>query len=239
MSKSKEVQRTSGKLLLHTLKCKTLAEARKVPYKELYEAYEKAIYPFTLTPFVDGEIYTQSHKKWESNLRSLHHKEKEIILNGKNDDDCDLTDLDYYRNIPMIIGCLQNEFGYQTKTYFYRCTINLCNCLCETVFNNPDYRNKGPFLYFGKYSMPGDDKRGAFHSSELWFVFDMIKACWRKMGQKEEKLAHLFSSYWANFAHNGNPNGEDLPDWHPFTMEKQKQLTIEDKKTSMKRKHKF
>lgn len=139
----------------------------------------------------------------------------------------------------MIIGCLQNEFGYQIKTYFYHCTINLCNCLCETVFNNPEFKNKGPFLYFGKYSMPGDDKRGAIHSSKLWFVFEMFRSCWRRMGQKEEKLAKLFSSYWTNFAHSGNSNGDNLPTWLPFTMEVPKQLTIADKSVSMKKKHKF
>lgn len=237
----KEVQRTSGRLLLHTLKCKTLSEARKIPYKVLYEAYEKCVYPFTLTPFVDGEIYTQSHAKWEKHLRTLHHQEKDILTNKHKHvpSSVDLSDLHYYRNIPMIIGCLQNEFGYQTKTYFYRCTINLCNFLCETVFNNPEFKNKGPFLYFGKYSMPGEDKRGAFHSSEMWFVFEQIKNCWRKMGEKEEQLSHLFSNYWSNFAHTGNPNGLELPDWHPFTSEKPKQLTIEDKKVTMKKKHKF
>lgn len=56
---------------------------------------------------------------------------------------------------------------------------------------------------------------------------------------EEEKLAKLFSSYWANFAHSGNPNGDNLPTWLPITMEVPKQLTIADKSVSMKKKHKF
>ena len=27
------------------------------------------------------------------------------------------------------------------------------------------------------------------------------------------------SSYWANFAKTGDPNGEDLPTWQPYTAE--------------------
>lgn len=239
--KKSEVRRTSARVLLHTLKCKTLSEARSKTTQELYEAYRKSVYPFTLTPFVDGEIYTQSHRKWEKRIKNLHRIEKEIFKNKSNgqiNNNVDLSELEYYRNIPMIIGCLQNEFGYSSKTYFYRCTINLCTFLCENVFYH-SHPIKGPYLYFGTYSMPGNDRRGAFHSSELWFVFDMCKKCWRKMGENEEKLAQVFSTYWSNFAITGNPNGKGMPAWHQFTLQNQMQLTISDNKISMKKKHNF
>lgn len=234
--KRSEIRRTSARVLIHALKCKTLAEARSKTMNEIYEAYKKTVYPFTLTPFVDGEIFTQSHRKWEKHLKSLHHLEKKM----KSDKNIvtDLSDLEYYRSIPIIIGCLQNEFGYSTRTYFYRMTINLCNFLCKYVFNNSkNFPLQGPYLYFGKYSMPGGDKRGAFHSSELWFVFNSCKKCWRKMGEKEDKLAKIFSTYWINFVKTGNPNGTGLPAWHQFTADKQMQLTIADKRISMKKKH--
>lgn len=257
----KEVQRTSAKILLRTLKCKTLAEARRLTTEELYEAYNNSVYPFTLTPFADGEIYTTTHKEWENYMRNLCRIEKERMTNScrPGEENVDLSELDYYRNIPMIIGCLKNEFGYETKVYFYRCTINLCNFLSGSIFaningnnqssnnnnntnndnNNTNNNIRGPFLYFGKYSMPGDDKRGAFHSSDLWFVFGMCKKCWRRMGEKEERLSNLFSTYWSNFAHTGNPNGNGLPTWHPFTPESQMQLGISDEIISMEKKHMF
>ena len=240
--KKSEIRHTSSRVLIHALKCKTLAEARSKTTKELFDAYVKTVYPFTLTPFVDGEIFTQSHRKWEHHLKSLHRIETENLKNKSKDqnNNTDLSELEYYRNIPVIIGCLKNEFGYSTKTYFYRLAINLCNFLCETVFaNSKGNMINGPYLYFGKYTMPGDDKRGAFHSSELWFVFEKFKECWRNMGEKEEKLAKIFSTYWSNFVHTGNPNGPGLPTWHPFTYDKQMQLTITDGRISMKKKHNF
>lgn len=245
----KEVQRTSVKILLRTLKSKTLAEARRLTTEELYEVYNNSVYPFTLTPFADGEIYTTTHKEWENYMRNFCRIEKERMTNScrPGEENVDLSELDYYRNIPMIIGCLKNEFGYETKVYFYRCTINLCNFLSGSIFANINGNNqssnnnnntnndnnntnniRGPFLYISKYSMPGNDKRGAFHSSDLWFVFGMCKKCWRRMGEKEERLSNLFSTYWSNFAHTGNPNGNRLPTWHPFTLESQMQLGISD-----------
>lgn len=238
-----DLRRTSAKVLIHALKCKTLYEARQMSANKLYETYKKNCYPLTLTPYVDGEIVTYGHRKWSKRIKKLHKIEKEILKGNKNSNlnmnQVDLSELDYYRNIPMIIGCLQNELGYQSKTYFYRLAINMCNFLAEYVFDINTNKNLGPFLYFGKYSTPGNDRRGAFHSSDLWFVFDMCKKCWRKMGEKEERLAKLFSTYWANFAHTGNPNGDRLPAWRPFTLDSQMQLSIGNKKIEMKKKHSF
>ena len=231
----KEVQRTSARILLYTLKCRTLADARRCSTRQLYEAYRKTVIPFTLTPFADGEIYTTSHEKWEKHIRTLCQVEKQKKEKNQTEQiyNFDLSELDYYRHIPMIIGCLKDEFGFETRIYFYRCTINLCNFLSETIFaneksNDSSKRIKGPFLYFGKYSMPGNDNKGSFHSSELWLVFGMCKHCWRKMGEKEERLSNMFSTYWSNFALTGNPNGDGLPNWTPFTQQQQLQLGISD-----------
>ncbi|KAK8841934.1 hypothetical protein M9Y10_026888 [Tritrichomonas musculus] len=235
----RNVQRTSARIL-YMLKCKTLADARKLTTRQLYNVYTTVVIPFTLTPFVDGEIYTKSHKDWEEHIRTLCEIEKKRKENHIYR--FDFSELDYYRNIPMIIGCLKDEFGFETRVYFYRMTINLCNFLSESIFansNSNSNENKGPFLYFGKYTMPGDDKKGSFHSSELWLVFGMCSHCWRKMGEKEKKLSLLFSTYWSNFAHTGNPNGNGLPKWIPFTLKHQLQLGISDNFVSMEKKRIF
>lgn len=73
-------------------------------------------------------------------------------------------------------------------------------------------------LYFFDRALPGDDS-GAFHSSELWYVFETLPRCWRPWEEHDYELSRIMSTYWANFAKTGDPNGELLPRWEPFTTE--------------------
>ena len=57
------------------------------------------------------------------------------------------------------------------------------------------------------------DMKGAFHSSELWYVFGTLGKCWRPMEQHDYELSSKMVEYWTNFAKNGNPDGEGLPEW--------------------------
>lgn len=72
----------------------------------------------------------------------------------------------------------------------------------------------------GKYSISVPeggfgDMKGAFHSSELWYVFGTLGRCWRPMEQHDYDLSAKMVEYWTNFAKNGNPDGEGLPQWKP------------------------
>ena len=57
--------------------------------------------------------------------------------------------------------------------------------------------------------------KGAFHSSELWYMFGTLGRCWRPMEQHDYDLSAKMVEYWTNFAKNGNPDGEGLPQWKP------------------------
>jgi para-nitrobenzyl esterase len=77
------------------------------------------------------------------------------------------------------------------------------------------------FLYFYDHVLPGPDSAvyGAFHTSEVPYVLNSLARCDRPFTDEDRKVADTLSSYWANFAANGDPNGRGLPHW-PSTEEK-------------------
>lgn len=55
--------------------------------------------------------------------------------------------------------------------------------------------------------------QGAYHSSEIEFVFEALPSKSLPWRPEDEKLSDLISAYWTNFAKTGNPNGPGLPHW--------------------------
>lgn len=58
---------------------------------------------------------------------------------------------------------------------------------------------------------------GAFHSSDLWYVFKSLKHCWRPWAQGDWDLSEKMLTYWTNFAKYSDPNGPDGGEWTPCT----------------------
>jgi para-nitrobenzyl esterase len=79
------------------------------------------------------------------------------------------------------------------------------------------------FTYYWEHAMPGPevDVYGAFHSSELAYVFDSLAmAPKRPFTATDRAIAAKMSSYWANFIRSGDPNGKGLAAW-PSVGERQ------------------
>ena len=77
------------------------------------------------------------------------------------------------------------------------------------------------FTYYWDHTLPGPDadKYGAFHTSEVPYVFNSLAKSDRPFTDADHKIADMMSSYWANFATTGDPNGKGLPHW-PSVSEK-------------------
>jgi para-nitrobenzyl esterase len=69
---------------------------------------------------------------------------------------------------------------------------------------------------------------GASHFAELWYVFDHLNQEPWRWNVADRKVADEVSSYWANFAKSGNPNGPGLPSWPAFTNADNKVLYLGD-----------
>ena len=68
------------------------------------------------------------------------------------------------------------------------------------------------FVYFFDLDAPGDEN-GAFHSSDLRYVFETLSGSWRPYGARDREAAAQLGDYLANFARTGDPNGPGLPQW--------------------------
>ncbi|MGH8143024.1 MAG: carboxylesterase family protein [Steroidobacteraceae bacterium] len=79
-------------------------------------------------------------------------------------------------------------------------------CLLHAGSSSSAAQQKGPFA---KTMVAG-----AQHASEIPDVFDTIAAVLgSSVTQEDQSVSEAASSYWANFARTGNPNGGSLPMW--------------------------
>ena len=94
--------------------------------------------------------------------------------------------------------------------------------------------NHGRPCYYYTFGpvIPGDTA-GAFHSAELWFIFETLNKCWRPFDGHHYDLARKMANYWVNFAKTGDPNGVDqdgtpMPEWKKYTKEEPNQMMFFD-----------
>jgi len=74
------------------------------------------------------------------------------------------------------------------------------------------------YLYFFSHVAPNPNSKylGAYHASEISYVFNNLNPQNAMLQEVDHKLAETMSNYWVNFAKTGNPNGKGLPKWTPY-----------------------
>ena len=118
-------------------------------------------------------------------------------------------------DVPYMMGFTKDDMG------------NMTEGIANFALNREE---KGGKCYAYQFARPlpddGSQKvyvlKGAFHSSDPWYVFKSLKHCWRPWTQGDWDLAEKEVTYWANFAKYGDPNGPDGGEWTPYTKENPK-----------------
>jgi len=74
------------------------------------------------------------------------------------------------------------------------------------------------FTYYWTHAEPGPDRDryGAFHTSEVPYVFNTLNESKRPWTEEDRKIADTLGAFWINFMKSGDPNGGRLPQWAPF-----------------------
>lgn len=63
--------------------------------------------------------------------------------------------------------------------------------------------------------LPGDDA-GAYHSSELWYIFNTLSRSWRPFVEGDHDLSGTMIDFWSNFVKYGSPNSLNTKQWTPY-----------------------
>jgi para-nitrobenzyl esterase len=73
------------------------------------------------------------------------------------------------------------------------------------------------YEYLWNHALPGPDaaRYGAFHSSELPYVFNTLNMSDRPFTRQDQEIADVMSTYWVNFVMHGDPNGKGVAHWQP------------------------
>ncbi len=87
--------------------------------------------------------------------------------------------------------------------------------------------HKKAYSYSFQREVPGSDQPGPFHSACIWYMFGNLHNCSRPFTEADFELEHHMNQYWANFTKTGDPNGEGLPLWEPYTHESRKTMILD------------
>jgi len=73
---------------------------------------------------------------------------------------------------------------------------------------------------------PAHPEFGAFHTSEVPYVFQTISKLDRPWEPVDKKVSDAMSSYWGNFAATGDPNGAGLSTWPAYNSTAHKTMEL-------------
>ena len=85
--------------------------------------------------------------------------------------------------------------------------------------------------YYFTRSPAENPTEGAYHGSELWYIFNNISyANYSNVTWPSEDYAieSQMSEYWANFIKTGNPNGGDLTEWPAYSSDSKNVMWLGD-----------
>ena len=115
-------------------------------------------------------------------------------------------------DVPYMIGGTLNDMGGLARGI-------------DTFCLEREKRGGKAYAYQFARPLPTDGRAGvlvgAFHSSELWYMFKSLRFCWRPFVEADYELAEDMITCWTNFAKYGDPNGKGPEVWTPFTAENQ------------------
>lgn len=245
--RSKEAALKMGNDILKEFNCKNVEELRKIPADKLVNTkYDNSAmtldgYALTKNPY---DVYKENDNN------------EEALLNGYNVLEADAFVIPKYLFTPTnkdnIKGRLLKDFNEETTEKLMNVlkdeiekdafsTFNKIYSAFWFIYPHHSWSNmaleNGETVYRYQFTKE-NGYHSSYHAGEIIYVYGNVKKDYRSFAynQSDYDLSETMLSYWANFAKNGNPNGDSLPTWssyqndHDTVMELGKNIgPIEDK----------
>lgn len=242
--KPKDVALNIGKKFFEFIGVKNIEAARELDANFLIDKYQefKKVTATGLnllfTPIVDGYVITESATDY---FMSGKHDDIEYMVGCTADEMRDKNALAPSYEVQKVMA--EKRFG-ENLTVKYLKAIKadqpeLCKQFYEDNFgdeilasdiawceNQVMLNRKPSYAYYFTYVPPGAEDVGAHHSVEHHFVFQTLIRSFRPYTGFDYDLSNKLSTYWANFIKTGNPNGDGLLEWAPYSKESPKLLEI-------------
>ena len=230
-----------GAEFLEFLGCSTLAQARALPAELIAEkerVFLEEIQPNAFfAPIIDG--YSQLRSAGEA-VKNYQYADIPYIVGATANENGAFT----YLPPPdpqVFLTAVKSRFGDDAQEFLDLIGFaedpekamregGWDDMLKPGIFAWADHaadrpERKPTYLYYFDRKMPGD-QAGAYHSAELWYVFQTLQRCWRELTGVDYDLSRAMVRYWANFAKNGDPNGDGLPEWTAYTKSRRGSMRL-------------
>lgn len=190
-------QEKYGEIFMELAGISTLEELRSLSADRIFSLlgpFMEKVFPLAmglfLTPVIDGHLLTDGYDS--------------LIEKGK------------IKDIPYLMGSTKNDITV-TEDMLKAGTFAPIYTGCTSFSKMLEELGRKPaYVYYFSHDLPGDNN-GAFHSSELWYMFGTLSRCWRPFTKTDYSLSEKMLDYWTNFMKTGDPNGPSLDEWRPFT----------------------
>jgi len=188
-------------------------QIKDIPYEKLWNAASQAMQDIQKNGG-NGNSYRHGSLMWgpvadDEVLPGIFENRSELISNA----------------VPMIIGSTLNEFSGDKTDQLVRPGVI---AQAKIRFND---KAAPVWVYHFRYEVPTMDGHfHACHNSDIAFFMNNVILSAPMTGATPEGIAlgETMSSYLVNFARNGNPNGNGLKEWKPFSPDTEATMILND-----------